>query len=323
MKKTLKVILSIVLLISISILIYCFYNKDIKISNDALIGNNLYKFKLTKDYEQILALKDEGKYLYTLISVINDKDSEENEYILKKINIETSKSEREVSFKTTIIQDPIITLDDKYIKVISRGNLNIHKFDKEFKLVNELTKPVEEYNSSGEYNDQVLSTKDNNIYLDGKLYDTVLKSCDTAYNIIYKDNTYIYFNNFNLNVSCLYNVDTKNIEYLDNSNVEPFSNGYLTYNYKDNKITIKKNTEEKYYLNSKDETAFIAITNDGNTLGTFNDNISEFKVYDLINKKIINKLKIKFEEEYYVPLMLMSDYMYIVETNGDNYNLYI
>ena len=86
MKKALKLILSIVLLISISILIYCFYNKDIKISNDALIGNNLYKFKLTKDYEQILALKDEGKYLYTLISVINDKDSEENEYILKKIN---------------------------------------------------------------------------------------------------------------------------------------------------------------------------------------------------------------------------------------------
>ncbi len=323
MKKALKLILSIVILISISILIYCFYNKDIKISNDALIGNNLYKFKLTKDYEQILALKDEGKYLYTLISVINDKDSEENEYILKKINIETSKSEREVSFKTTIIQDPIITLDDKYIKVISRGNLNIHKFDKEFKLVNELTTPVEEYNSYGEYNDQVLSTKDNNIYLDGKLYDTVLKSCDTAYNIIYKDNTYIYFNNSNLNVSCLYNVDTKNIEYLDNSNVEPFSNGYLTYNYKDNKIIIKKNTEEKYYLNSKDETAFIAITNDGNTLGTFNDNISEFKVYDLINKKIINKLNIKFEEEYYVPLMLMSEYMYIVGTNGDNYDLYI
>ena len=49
MKKALKLILSIVILISISILIYCFYNKDIKISNDALIGNNLYKFKLTKD----------------------------------------------------------------------------------------------------------------------------------------------------------------------------------------------------------------------------------------------------------------------------------
>ena len=46
-------------------------------------------------------------------------------------------------------------------------------------------------------------------------------------------------------------------------------------------------------------------------------------MYDLINKKIINKLKIKFEEEYYVPLMLMSDYMYIVKTNGGNYDLYI
>ena len=87
MNKILKIILPIVILISISIVIYYIYNKDIKISNDALIGNNLYKFKITKDYEQILAIKEEDKYLYTLISVINDKDLEENEYILKKINL--------------------------------------------------------------------------------------------------------------------------------------------------------------------------------------------------------------------------------------------
>ena len=74
MNKILKIILPIVSLISISIVIYYIYNKDIKISNDALIGNNLYKFKITKDYEQILAIKEEDKYLYTLISVINDKD---------------------------------------------------------------------------------------------------------------------------------------------------------------------------------------------------------------------------------------------------------
>ena len=40
MNKILKIILPIVILISISIVIHCIYNKDIKISNDALIGNN-------------------------------------------------------------------------------------------------------------------------------------------------------------------------------------------------------------------------------------------------------------------------------------------
>ena len=219
MNKILKIIIPIVILISISIVIHCIYNKDIKISNDALIGNNLYKFKLTKDYEQILAIKEENKYLYTLISVINDKDLEENEYILKRINLETSKTEKEVSFKTAIIQEPIIILNDKYIKIISGVNLNVHKFDKDFNLKNKLVKNEEEYNSYGEYNDKVLTTKDNNIYLDDKLYDSVLKSCDTAYNILYEDNTYLYFNNYNLNISCLYNVDNKKIEYLDNSNV--------------------------------------------------------------------------------------------------------
>lgn len=323
MNRILKIILHIVTLISISIFIHFIYHKDIKISNDALIGNNLYKFKVTKDYEQILAIKEENKYLYTLISVINDKDLEENEYILKRINLETSKTEKEVSFKTAIIQEPIITLNDKYIKIISGVNLNVHKFDKDFNLKNKLVKNKEEYNSYGEYNDKVLTTKDNNIYLDDKLCDSVLKSCGTAYNILYKDDTYLYFNNYNLNISCLYNVDNKKIDYLDNSNVEPFFDGYLSYNYGDNKITIKKDTEEKYYLNSKDETAFISITKDGNTLGTFNDNTREFKVYDLVNKKIINKIKVNFEDEYYVPIMSISNYMYIVGTNGENYDLYI
>ena len=76
-------------------------------------------------------------------------------------------------------------------------------------------------------------------------------------------------------------------------------------------------------MNSKDETAFITITKDGNTLGTFNDNTSEFKAYDLVNKKIINKIKVNFEDEYYVPIMSISNYMYIVGSNGENYDLYI
>lgn len=325
MKKRIQVIIPILILVILSVFIYYFYNsnKEIHVNKDNLISTNLYKFKVTNDYEQILAIKEYNKYLYILILTNNETNKLEYEYVIKKINIETSKCENETTFKSSLIEDPIIKISSEYIKIISRGNINIHIFDVDLKQVNEFTKSIEDYDSYGEYEGKVLTTKDNNIYIDGEIYDTVLKSCDKSFNIIYKNNTYIYFNNYNLNVSCLYNVNNKKINYLDNSEVEPFDGGYLTYNYESNKITLKKETEEKYYLSSKDETAFITITSDGSLLGTYNDSIGEFKVYNLANKKIFNKLKIEFEHEYYVPIMILSDYMYIVSTNGEKSDVYL
>ncbi len=323
MKYKIKIILIIIFLLAISTLIYCFTIKKYRLPQENLIGNNLYKFKITKDYEEIISIKESKNYLYILTSEFTDTDITEKEYKILKYNIETAKVEKENTFKTEILTEPIIIIDNDHIKVISNNNINIHKFDKNLEYKSKSQKDVEENTLYGEYNNNLIFIKDNKIFLKDKLYDTVLKTCGKSYNIIYKENTYVYFNNDEINVSCLYNINKKTTEYFDNSNIEPFNDGYMLYNLNDNKIIIKKTNEEKYYLNSKDEIPYVRINDEGNKILTFNDNTKEFKVYDIEQKKIINKLKLNLMDEDFVPLLIINDLVYIVTTNGVNYDLYI
>lgn len=323
MKYKIKIILIIIFLLAISTLIYCFTIRKYRLPQKNLIGNNLYKFKITKDYEEIISIKESKNYLYILTSEFTDTDITEKEYKILKYNIETAKVEKENTFKTEILTEPIIIIDNDHIKVISNNNINIHKFDKNLEYKSKSQKDVEENTLYGEYKNNLIFIKDNKIFLKDKLYDTVLKTCGKSYNIIYKENTYVYFNNDEINVSCLYNINKKTTEYFDNSNIEPFSNGYMLYNLNDNKIIIKKTNEEKYYLNSKDEIPYVRINDEGNKILTFNDNTKEFKVYDIEQKKIINKLKLNLMDEEFVPLLIINDLVYIVTTNGVNYDLYI
>lgn len=320
MIKKIKIILIIIFLLATITLMYCKTTKKINLSENNLIKENLYKYKITKDYENILAIKEDKNYIYVLSS--KETEKEIKEYKLIKYNLELSNIEKEVTFNTKDI-GPSIIIKDNYVNVVSSSNVSIYKFDKSLKLISKLEKNIEEYDLYGVYKEEPLLIKDNEIYINDKLYDKVLTSCNKAISIIYKDNSFIYFDNEELNISCIYNIHKKTTDYLDNSIIEPINNGYMLYNYKDNKVIIKKENEKKYYLNSKNETSNIKVNNDGTKLITFNDDSKELKIYDLENNKIINKIILNLSSEEFISLFILNDLAYTVVTNGISYDLYV
>lgn len=320
MINKIKIILIIIFLLATITLMYCKTTKKINLSENNLIKENLYKYKITKDYENILAIKEDKNYIYVLSS--KETEKEIKEYKLIKYNLELSNIEKEVTFNTKDI-GPSIIIKDNYVNVVSSSNVSIYKFDKSLKLISKLEKNIEEYDLYGVYKEEPLLIKDNEIYINDKLYDKVLTSCNKAISIIYKDNSFIYFNNEELNINCIYNIDKKTTDYLDNYIIEPINNGYMLYNYKDNKVIIKKENEKKYYLNSKNETSNIKVNNDGTKLITFNDDSKELKIYDLENNKIINKIILNLSSEEFISLFILNDLAYAVVTNGISYDLYV
>ena len=320
MIKKIKIILIIIFLLATITLMYCKTTKKINLSENNLIKENLYKYKITKDYENILAIKEDKNYIYVLSS--KETEKEIKEYKLIKYNLELSNIEKEITFNTKDI-GPSIIIKDNYVNVVSSSNVSIYKFDKSLKLISKLEKNIEEYDLYGVYKEEPLLIKDNEIYINDKLYDKVLTSCNKAISIIYKDNSFIYFDNEELNISCIYNIHKKTTDYLDNSIIEPINNGYMLYNYKDNKVIIKKENEKKYYLNSKNETSNIKVNNDGTKLITFNDDSKELKIYDLENNKIINKIILNLSSEEFISLFILNDLAYTVVTNGISYDLYV
>ncbi len=320
MIKKIKIILIIIFLLATITLMYCKTTKKINLSENNLIKENLYKYKITKDYENILAIKEDKNYIYVLSS--KETEKEIKEYKLIKYNLELSNIEKEVTFNTKDI-GPSIIIKDNYVNVVSSSNVSIYKFDKSLKLISKLEKNIEEYDLYGVYKEEPLLIKDNEIYINDKLYDKVLTSCNKAISIIYKDNSFIYFDNEELNISCIYNIHKKTTDYLDNSIIEPINNGYMLYNYKDNKVIIKKENEKKYYLNSKNETSNIKVNKDGTKLITFNDDSKELKIYDLENNKIINKIILNLSSEEFISLFILNDLAYAVVTNGISYDLYV
>lgn len=320
MINKIKIILIIIFLLATITLMYCKTTKKINLSENNLIKENLYKYKITKDYENILAIKEDKNYIYVLSS--KETEKEIKEYKLIKYNLELSNIEKEVTFNTKDI-GPSIIIKDNYVNVVSSSNVSIYKFDKSLKLISKLEKNIEEYDLYGVYKEEPLLIKDNEIYINDKLYDKVLTSCNKAISIIYKDNSFIYFNNEELNINCIYNIDKKTTDYLDNSIIEPINNGYMLYNYKDNKVIIKKENEKKYYLNSKNETSNIKVNNEGTKLITFNDDSKELKIYDLENNKIINKIILNLSSEEFISLFILNDLAYAVVTNGISYDLYV
>lgn len=320
MIKKIKIILIIIFLLATITLMYCKTTKKINLSENNLIKENLYKYKITKDYENILAIKEDKNYIYVLSS--KETEKEIKEYKLIKYNLELSNIEKEVTFNTKDI-GPSIIIKDNYVNVVSSSNVSIYKFDKSLKLISKLEKNIEEYDLYGVYKEEPLLIKDNEIYINDKLYDKVLTSCNKAISIIYKDNSFIYFDNEELNISCIYNIHKKTTDYLDNSIIEPINNGYMLYNYKDNKVIIKKENEKKYYLNSKNETSNIKVNKDGTKLITFNDDSKELKIYDLENNKIINKIILNLSSEEFISLFILNDLAYVVVTNGISYDLYV
>lgn len=320
MINKIKIILIIIFLLATITLMYCKTTKKINLSENNLIKENLYKYKITKDYENILAIKEDKNYIYVLSS--KETEKEIKEYKLIKYNLELSNIEKEVTFNTKDI-GPSIIIKDNYVNVVSSSNVSIYKFDKSLKLISKLEKNIEEYDLYGVYKEEPLLIKDNEIYINDKLYDKVLTSCNKAISIIYKDNSFIYFDNEELNISCIYNIHKKTTDYLDNSIIEPINNGYMLYNYKDNKVIIKKENEKKYYLNSKNETSSIKVNNDGTKLITFNDDSKELKIYDLENNKIINKIILNLSSEEFISLFILNDLAYAVVTNGISYDLYV
>ena len=142
MINKIKIILIIIFLLATITLMYCKTTKKINLSENNLIKENLYKYKITKDYENILAIKEDKNYIYVLSS--KETEKEIKEYKLIKYNLELSNIEKEVTFNTKDI-GPSIIIKDNYVNVVSSSNVSIYKFDKSLKLISKLEKNIEEY----------------------------------------------------------------------------------------------------------------------------------------------------------------------------------
>lgn len=313
-----KIISIIIFLLVITLYIFFISNKKITLQRSNQIKENLYKYKITNDYEKILNIKEEKNYIY----VLSQKENQNNtEYKLIKYNLELSNIEKEVTFNTIKLENVKLIFENDLIKVISKNNINIHTFEKNLKSISKIVKNIKSYDVYGEYNNEILYTKDNKIYINDKLYDEVLKTCNKATDITYKDNSFIYFDNEELNIRCIYNINKRTTDYIDDYNVEIINDGYFLYNNDD--ILVKKDNEKKYFLDSKNELDNLKINNDGTKLLTFNKELKELKIYDLENNKILNKINLELNTKEYILLQILNDLAYIVVTDGTSYDLYV
>lgn len=242
------------------------------------------KYDITNDYEEIISIKPYKNYLYVLTKTSTSKNK--TDYRIIKYNMDSSYIKDKTSFNVMTLLNPSIDITSSNIDITSSNGETI-RFNNRLQNIKKIT---------------------------NKLPSNIPNVCSKD-NVTFLSNKYIIMNNSNIDITCVYNIDGKTMDYFDSNNVIPFDNGYLSY--KENEVTIKKDIKEVISINFKD----IKINREGNFLLTINDS-NELVVYDLVNKTILNKLKLNINDNEYISLLYIDSLVYYVVTDGIKNHIY-
>ena len=288
------------------------YGINYGLNTEMIVMDNLYRYDIFKNNDVLDVLID-GQYVYYVTSNANN-------YSFIKYDYTKDKIIKEYDFNTN---DNLSSL--KIIKINSDFYLTGPFLNKLYFFNNnvELLKIIEDNHKNkiyGLYDNDIFNIEGNKIYYKNNIYDELLKTCGSIQEIIYHDNTYLRFYNSDRSLGCLYNMNNKEIYYLDSDGIDISHDNYLEYNTDSLKFRFDS---QDYYFSDITENSNLNISDDDEYLLTYDSTNKKLKIYNLETQKIIREKKLSLSDNSYVSNVKISNYAYFtVYENNKNY-LYI
>ena len=310
MKKKISYLMLIVISVIGSRLIF---GQDYYLNSDNLIDTNLYAYDIFGQTE-VLSYYVDGEYLFYIAK-------NNNQYDVVKYNLISNKRVEEYVFSDSSFVDAIkIFKKGSSVYVTSLHSNSIYKFDKELSLLEKKTLNTLEYDSIGLFNNDLVYTKDNNIYYKDKLIETIPNSCGNNIEVIYDKDTYLHFHNYSTGFGCLYNLDDKEINYLNYEKINVVNNRFLENQSNRISFIFDNNT---YYFNDITESNNLNMRITGDYLFAIDTANSNMNIYNLDTSKIIYKRGLDSLKMAFIENVLIDDYAYFTILKDDHYILYI
>lgn len=318
MKKRIGYFLLIFIAIAGSRLLYGI-NYDL--NDETEIIANLYQYDIIDNYE-LLDMKLDGNYLYYVVcDYLEDKHKDNIEYIINKFDLANNKLISTYHFISKDMLYPVkIIKKGNYYLLTSLYNNTYYQFNKNLELIKEYNGVKESGYTYGIHNNNSFSVLDNKIYYKNGLYDVLPITCGYNQEVIYNENTFIRFYNYNKNIGCLYNMNTKKIDYLDYENIDISSMKYLEY--QNNSLKFRYNNET-YYFNDITENDNLKMHKNGDYLFTYDSINNYLRIYNLDTKRVIYEKKVKEFQNKIITNVDIDDYAYFIVKDKDKTSIYV
>ena len=297
------------------------YGINYDLNTDNQVSEHLYRYNIIGNRD-FLAMQLDGNYLYYVTSDhLNNGSGKNLEYNFVKYDLEDNKVIYENHFVYEDMLYPIKIIkknNDWYL--VSLYNNSFYQFNRKLELVQEHHGETEFNSLYGIYNNKQFNVSNNQIIYDDKVYDEIPNSCGYNQDIIYSDNTYIRFYNYNKDIGCLYNLNNKSIYYLDYDNIDVISSRYLEYQNNSLKFRYDNNF---YYLNDITENYNLKMHKNGDYVLTYDSTNYYLRIYNLDTQKIIYEKKVLEFKNSVIENIKIDNYAYFTLNDGENSYIYL
>ena len=313
MKKKIGYLLLIIISIVGSRLIF---GKDYHLNSSNLTDTNLYVYDIFGNENVTLTMVDNENLYYVLSSGTNNK----MQYSVIKYNLISDKIVNEYRFNTSNVLNGIKMFKEDDSLYLTALNSNIfYMFNKNLELIDQKS-TMGNYESYVVLNNDFITTLNNQVYKDNGLYNVLPNSCGKVKDVIYSNDTYIHFHNSNTGFGCLYNLNTREREYLDYSNMDIVKGNLLEY--QDNRLSFKYD-DNLYYFNDIAESNHLKMHENGDYLFTINNSNNILRIYNLDTERIIYERIIPGLVNSKIDNILIDDYAYFTIKKDNTIKLYI
>ena len=231
------------------------YGINYGLNNNMMVADNLYRYDIFGINSALDTLID-GKYIYYITSLVND-------YSFVKYDFTKDKVVEEYHFKSeSSLGDLKIIENNNKFYLTSELSNNIYIFNDNLDLLQTISS-TDDMQAYGLYNNNIFAINNNQIYYNNKQYDEISSSCGKVQNIIYHNNPYIKFYNYERSLGCLYNMNSKSIYYLDYDGIDIINDNYLEYMMDSLKFRFDN---QDYYFSDITENSNLKISEDADYL---------------------------------------------------------
>ena len=246
------------------------YGINYELNKDTLVDKNLYKYNIIGNKDLLDSYID-GDYLYYIIGDTNEKNYKDFEYSIIKSDLANNNKIHEYNFLNKNMLYPIKMIKKgNYIYLSSMYHNIYYVFNDKLELLEEKINNDEKDTLYGFNDNQIFKIVNNEIYYKNKLYDTIPNTCGNSEDIIYNDNTYLKFYNYNKSLGCLYNFNNKSIYYLDYNDIDISYSKYVEYQSDSIKFRYDNND---YYFYDISEASNLKMNKNGDYLFTYDSTI--------------------------------------------------
>lgn len=289
------------------------FGRDYHLNSEMLKSDSLYVYNNFNDEDVLATYVDKEDFYYVV--KLNNK-----EYKVIKYNLTSNRKDLEYKLTNNNNFEKVhLFWQNGYLYLIANGNI-YYKFDKRLNLINSDTINIDDVNLYGVYNDNIVYTKDNEIFYGDKKYGEVPVSCGDSKEIIYDRDTYLHFYNEHTGFGCLYNLVNKKIEYLDYENAQYVQNKLLEY--QSNRLSFKYDGVT-YYFNDITESNNLKMHVSGDYLFTIDTTNNKLRIYNIESRKIIYEKSVPELKGATISNVIIDDYVFFLLNSNGKTSLYV